>query len=62
MKFQDSSFNGKKVNVGKKKSVTQPRTHQKQYAPLTFQSWGHNKLLACTATSRQDRTGYLQVD
>ena len=45
MKFQDSSFNGLKVTVGTK-SVTHPRTNartlQKQYAPSTFQSWGHN--------------------
>ena len=44
MKFQDSSFNGKKVTVGTK-SVTHLRTHpltdvQKQYAPSTFSKLG----------------------
>ena len=43
MKIQDSSFNGLKGT----KSVTHPRTLQKQYAPShqLFQSWGHNNIL-----------------
>ena len=39
MNFQDSRFNDLKVTVGTK-SVTHPRTLQKQYAPSTFSKFG----------------------
>ena len=43
MKFQDSSFNGLKFTVGTK-SVTHPRTLQKQYAPSTFSKLGAQRV------------------
>ena len=46
MKFQDSSFNGLKVTVGTK-SVTHPRTLQKQYAPSTFSKLGAQQEIGC---------------
>ena len=44
MKFQDSSFNGLKVTVGKR-SVTHAPTHARSKSNMPhqlFQSWGHN--------------------